>query len=72
MQGVSDRLRPEDEADTLRNLDDRLRDLERGVGLRGTVSVGALRIGGHVLESGPGGELRVRRLSDNATVTLQS
>lgn len=72
MQGVSDRLRPEDDAATIRQLEDRVRDLERGVNLRGTISVGSLRIGGHVIEQGPGGELRSRRLSDNVTVTIQA
>lgn len=69
---MSDRSRPTNDAEVLRALEDRVRDLERGVDRRGTVSVGALRIGGHVIEQGPGGELRSRRLSDNATVTIQA
>lgn len=59
------------EADVLRQLEDRVRRLERLLFLQGTVGVGALRIGGHVIEE-VGGTLRSRRLSDNATVTIQT
>jgi hypothetical protein len=72
VQDVSDRRRPETDADVIRQLEDRIRDLERGKGLSGVVGVGGLRIGGHVLEQGPSGELRSRRLSDNATFTIQA
>jgi len=72
VQVVSDRRRAETDAEVIRALEDRIRDLERGKSLSGVVSVGGLRIGGHVLEQGPGGELRSRRLSDNVTVTIQA
>lgn len=60
-----------DEADLLRDLGDRLRIAESRKWLDGVVGVGALRIGGFILEVDPvNGDLQARRLSDNVTATI--
>lgn len=70
---MSDRGTTTTEADLLRSLGDRVATLERLAHLKGTVSVGRLRIGGFVIETNGGtGDLQIRRLSDNATTLLMA
>lgn len=52
----------------LRALEDRVRDLERMKGLVGTVSVGALRIGGFIIDE-VGGDLRATSIANPGNTT---
>lgn len=58
--------------DLLRQFGDRLRALESLAFLKGTVSAGALRVGGFTVEVTGGGDLQVRRLSDDATTLVMA
>ncbi len=59
-------------ADRVRRLEDEVRSLRRHDGDRGVRSFGAVRVGGFVIEVEPGGDLQIRRLSDDATTLLMA